>query len=298
MSDAPALGFIGLGVMGSAMCANVASKHAAPVHAFDMNPAALEAACEAGAVPAQSVAEVAARAQIICLSLPGGEQVAAVCEEIAAHARPSTIVIDLSTTSVAEARAIAARLAEKGIAFADAPVARTRQAAIEGRLSIMVGASEALFARIAPILSYMGSDITHCGDVGCGQVVKLINNTLNFVHVLILAEMMVTGERAGVDSFRLLEAVSKGSGDSFILRNHGMKAMAPRIFPEKSFPPEYVLKDIGYAIELARGMGVDPQVTLLAQKYYQAAVENGLGGRYFPAVIELIERGITPRGEN
>jgi 3-hydroxyisobutyrate dehydrogenase-like beta-hydroxyacid dehydrogenase len=70
--------------------------------------------------------------------------------------------------------------------------------------------------------------------------------------------------------------------------------MVPRDFPEKSFPPEYVLKDIGYSIELARDMGVKPEVSLLAQKYYQAAVENGLGGRYFPAVIELIEKGITP----
>jgi 3-hydroxyisobutyrate dehydrogenase-like beta-hydroxyacid dehydrogenase len=294
MSETPTLGFIGLGVMGGGMCANVARKHGAPVYAFDMVPAALDAACEAGAVRAESVADIAARAEIICLSLPGGKQVAAVCEEIAAHAKPGTVIIDLSTTSVAEAREIAARLAEKGIAFADAPVARTRQAAIEGKLSIMVGASDELFARIEPILSYMGSDVTHCGDIGCGQVVKLINNTLNFVHVLILAEMMVTGERAGVDSKRLLEAVSKGSGDSFILRNHGMKAMVPREFPEKSFPPEYVLKDIGYSIELARDMGVDPQVSLLAQKYYEAAVENGLGGRYFPAVIELIEKGITP----
>jgi 3-hydroxyisobutyrate dehydrogenase-like beta-hydroxyacid dehydrogenase len=294
MSETPVLGFIGLGVMGSGMCANVAAKHSAPVYAFDMVPNALEEACHAGAVRADSVAEVAAKADIVCLSLPGGAQVAAVCEEIAAIAKIGTVVIDLSTTSVAEARDVAARLAEKNINFADAPVARTRQAAVEGKLSIMVGAPDDLFARIEPILAYMGSDVTHCGDVGCGQVVKLINNTLNFVHVLILAEMMVTGERAGVEPRRLLEAVSKGSGDSFILRNHGFKSMVPRDFPEKSFPPEYVLKDIGYAIELAQDMGVNPEVSLLAQKYYELAVENGLGGRYFPAVIELIEKGITP----
>jgi 3-hydroxyisobutyrate dehydrogenase-like beta-hydroxyacid dehydrogenase len=280
--------------MGSGMCANVAKKHGGPVHAFDMVPVALDTACEVGAVRAASVADVAAKAGIICLSLPGGKQVAAVSEDIAVHAQPGTVVIDLSTTSVAEAREIAASLAEQGMSFADAPVARTRQAAIDGKLSIMVGAPDELFATIEPFLSYMGSDVSHCGDVGCGQVVKLINNTLNFVHVLILAEMMVTGERAGVESTKLLEAVSKGSGDSFILRNHGMKAMVPREFPEKSFPPEYVLKDIGYSIELAREMGVNPQISLLAEKYYEAAVENGLGGRYFPAVIELIEKGIAP----
>ncbi|MCB2059610.1 MAG: NAD(P)-dependent oxidoreductase [Novosphingobium sp.] len=288
------LGFIGLGVMGSGMCGNVVKKHPAPVWAFDLDAGALAEQVKAGAKQAASVAEVAANAGILFLSLPGGKQVAAVCEEISANAKPGTVVVDLSTTSVAEARAVAARLAEKDMLFADAPVARTRQAAIDGTLSIMVGASEELFARTEPLLSYMGSDVTRCGEVGCGQVVKLINNTLNFVHVLILAEMMVTGERAGVEPATLLEAVSKGSGDSFILRNHGMKAMVPRSFPEKSFPPEYVLKDIGYSIELAKSMNVDPQVTELAEKYYQAAVDNGLGGRYFPAVIELIEKGVTP----
>ncbi len=204
------------------------------------------------------------------------------------------MVIDLSTTSVAEAREVAASLADKGLAFADAPVARTREAAQQGTLSIMVGAPPELFARIAPLLGFMGSDVTHCGDVGCGQVVKLVNNTLNFVHVLILAEQMVSATRAGVKPEVLLEAVSKGSGDSFILRNHGVKSMAPRVFPEKSFPPEYVLKDIGYSIELAKSMGVDPQVSELAERYYQAAVEQGYGGRYFPAVIEMIDKGQTP----
>jgi len=288
------LGFIGLGVMGSGMCRNVVRKSGDPVLVFDMVADAVTDQVHNGAKAAASVEEIAQSADVIFLSLPGGKQVDAVCTEIAAHARPGTVVIDLSTTGVAEARAVAAKLGEKGMLFADAPVARTRQAAIDGTLSIMVGANNELFARIEPMLRWMASDVTHCGDVGCGQVVKLANNTLNFVHVLILAEMMVTAERAGVAPATLVEGVSKGSGDSFILRNHGLKAMVPREFPEKSFPPEYVLKDIGYAIELAKSMGVDPQVSELAQSYYQAAVENGLGGRYFPAVIELIEKGQTP----
>ena len=79
-----------------------------------------------------------------------------------------------------------------------------------------------------------------------------------------------------------------------ILRNHGVKSMAPRVFPEKSFPAEYVLKDLGYSLELARSMGVDPQLSALAERYYQAAVEQGYGGRYFPAVIEMIDKGQTP----
>jgi 3-hydroxyisobutyrate dehydrogenase-like beta-hydroxyacid dehydrogenase len=209
-----------------------------------------------------------------------GKQVEEVCfgkEGVAVVGRRGLIVVDLSTTSVAEARTFGARLAAVGMEFADAPVARTREAAAAGTLSIMVGASEALFTRIEPLLRYMGSDVTRCGETGCGQVVKLINNTLVFEHVAALAEMMVVGERAGVAPDVLLNAVAKGSGDSFVLRNHGMKAMLPRNFPERSFPPEYVLKDLGYTIELARSCAVQPTLPVAVQGYYQAAVEKGVG---------------------
>lgn len=126
--------------------------------------------------------------------------------------------------------------------------------------------------------------------VGTGQVLKLVN-MLVFEHVVALAEMMVVGERAGVAPEVLLEAVSNGSGDSFVLRNHGRKAMLPRSFPDKAFPPEYVLKDIGYLLELARATGVQAEAALVAERYYQRALEAGLGGRYFPVVLELIEQG-------
>ena len=146
----------------------------------------------------------------------------------------------------------------------------------------MVGADAELFARIEPLLRYIGSDVTHCGAVGCGQVVKLINNALVFENTVALAEMMVIGERAGVQPGTLLDAVSKGSGDSFVLRNHGRKAMLPRQFPEKSFPPEYVLKDIGYVLELAGQTGVAAKVTELAQRYYAATAAHGFSGALLP----------------
>lgn len=286
--ELPTLGFIGLGVMGGPMCRNAVAKHGAPLHAFDMVATALEELREAGAIAATSVEDVAQAAQVIFLSLPGGKQVHAVCDQIAAVAAPGTIIVDLSTTAVAEARVISAMLAEKGILFADAPVARTRQAAQEGTLSIMVGASKELFARIQPLLSYMGSDVTRCGEVGCGQVVKVINNCLLFEHVAALAEMMVVAERAGVSRDNLIAAVSLGSGDSFALRNHGLKAMAPATFPEKAFPSTYALKDLGYAIELAEQTGVEPRLPRIVAEYYEAAVEQGIGNKYFPAIIELI----------
>ena len=291
-NQVPTIGFIGLGVMGGPMCGNVVRKHPAPVYAYDLDPSAVADVAAVGARAANSIADVAAASGIVLLSLPGGKQVDEVCfskDGIAANGARGTIVVDLSTTSVAEARAVGARLAAAGMEFADAPVARTRQAAAAGTLSIMVGASPALFASIEPLLRYLGSDVTHCGAIGCGQVVKLINNTLVFEHVAALAEMMIVGERAGVAADILLQAVSKASGDSFVLRNHGMKAMLPRQFPEKSFPPEYVLKDLGYTIELAQSCGVRPRLPALVQDYYRTAIERGLGGRYFPAIIKLVE---------
>lgn len=284
------LGFIGLGAMGGGMCDNVVRKHGGKVYAYDMNDSPLRVAAEAGAVAAGSVAEVAAAADVIFLSLPGGRQVAAVCEDIAAHGRPGTIVIDLSTTGVADARAVAARLATAEMEFADAPVARARQAAWDGTLSIMVGASAELFSRIEPLLRMMGSDVTHCGEVGCGQVVKLVNNTLLFEHVAALAEMMVVAERAGVAPTKLVEAVGLGSGNSFALQSHGVKAMVPREFPEKAFPSDYVLKDMGYLIELAGQVGVEPRMANRAAQYYREAVDAGIGAKYFPAIIELVDK--------
>ncbi|GAB4347398.1 MAG: 2-hydroxy-3-oxopropionate reductase [Oricola sp.] len=293
MSDMSTIGFIGLGVMGGPMCRNMAVKHPGRVLAFDLSPDAVEALSDTKAEPAATIAALASEADVIFLSLPGGRQVEAVCgdEAIAGHARPGTVVVDLSTTPVAVARKVAASLARKNIRFADAPVARTREAAQKGALSIMVGAPQDVFDRIKPMLDYIATDVTHGGDVGSGQVLKLVNNMLVFENVVTLAEMMVLGEKAGVDPEILLDAVSKGSGDSFVLRNHGRKSMLPRDFPERSFPPEYALKDIDYVFELAKETGVPLKAAETVRKYYEKAIISGLGGRYFPGVIELVESG-------
>lgn len=295
MAEDQVIGFVGLGVMGGAMCRNVALKHGADVVAYDTSSTAFDILEGTQARRVGSLTEVAEQADVVFLSLPGGPAVEQVCLGInglsSGNRRPQ-VIVDLSTTTVASARSVAERLAALGIAFIDAPVARTREAAQRGELSIMVGADPDLFARIEPLLRYMGSDITHCGATGCGQVVKLINNALVFENTLALAEMMVLGERSGVAPATLLDAVSKGSGDSFVLRNHARKSMLPRDYPAKSFPPEYVLKDIGYVLELATQTGVKTRVTELAQRYYAATAAHGWSGRYFPAVIEVVDQNI------
>ena len=300
----PVIGFVGLGVMGGPMCRNMALKHGGEVIAFDANAAAFAALDGTKAERAAALDDVAARADVVFLSLPGGPQVESVSlgddrgnSGLTRGARKPAVIVDLSTTAVAAARSVAQRLKERGVDFADAPVARTREAAQRGELSIMVGADEALYARIEPLLRYIGSDVTHCGAIGCGQVVKLINNALVFENTMALAEMMVLGERAGVQPATLLDAVAKGSGDSFVLRNHGRKAMLSRQFPDKSFSPEYALKDISYVLELAAQTGAATRVTELAARYYEATAKNGFSGRYFPAVVEIIDRNLGPAAE-
>jgi 3-hydroxyisobutyrate dehydrogenase-like beta-hydroxyacid dehydrogenase len=289
------IGFVGLGAIGGPMCWNLARRYGGELWAHDVNPAAWAVLEGTPARRAASVAELAHVCDIVLLSLPGGPQVEQVClgtGGLADGPRRPSLVVDLSTTTVASARAVASRLAALGVGFADAPVARTREAARRGELSIMVGADDSTFARIEPLLRLLGTDVTHCGGVGCGQVVKLINNALVFEHTAALAEMLVLGERAGVQPATLLEAVSRGSGDSFVLRNHARKAMLPREFPTQAFPPEYALKDIGCVLELAQHTGTRTPLTALARRYYEAAVEHGGAGRYFPVVIELVERDI------
>jgi len=299
-TSTPVIGFVGLGVMGGPMCRNMALKHGGEVIAFDMSSEAFKVLEGTQARRASTLAELAAQADVVFLSLPGGPQVDQVClgdNGLSSGAHRPSIIVDLSTTTVASARSVAERLAALDVAFADAPVARTREAAQRGELSIMVGADEVLFAHIEPLLRYIGSDVTRCGEVGCGQVVKLINNALVFENTVALAEMMVLGERAGVDPATLLDAVSKGSGDSYVLRNHGRKSMLPREFPEKAFPPEYALKDLGYVLELADQTGLDAHVVELAKRYYAAAASGGWSGRYFPSVIALIDSGQGPAPE-
>lgn len=293
------IGFIGLGVMGGPMCHNVALKHDGAVVAFDLVPDAFAALRDTKAEFVSRIEDVWARADAVFLSLPGGHQVESVCigpQGIPIQSRRPEIVVDLSTTPVSTARKVAEVLHSVGVAFADAPVARTREAAQKGQLSIMVGAPDDVFARIEPWLRYMGTDVTHGGDVGTGQALKLINNTLLFSNVVAIAEMMVLAEKAGLKPEIMIEAVSKGSGDSFALRNHAVKSMLPRNFPEKAFSPEYVMKDLSYVLQLASELDLSLPAAELAMRYYKATAEGGYSDRYFPAVINVVsKKGLMTR---
>jgi len=284
------LGFIGLGVMGEPMCGNLARKSGRPVYATDLRETPLDRLAAAGVNACGSVAEVAERADLVLLSLPGGTEVAEVCAAIVRSSRRRVAtVVDCSTSPVRLTREVASRCNAAGIAYADAPVARTREAAQKGTLSIMVGAAPELFQRIRPLLECMGSEITLCGPVGCGQVVKLLNNMMLFEIGSALAEALAIGRRSGVDERLLLETLSKGSSDSFALRNHGMKAMLPRRFPEDAFGTDYARKDLAYALELARETGVAAAGAEVAGRRLDAASARGFGRNYWPVILNVVD---------
>src|SRR3546814_12426789 len=118
----------------------------------------------------------------------------------------------------------------------------------------MVGATEAAFKHIQPLLSCFASDITHCGAVGAGQVVKILNNMVLFITVAGLSEALAIGRKAGVKGDVLFGALSRGSADSFALRTHGLTAVLPNAFPTRSFTTDSALKDLSYAIDLAQAL--------------------------------------------
>jgi 3-hydroxyisobutyrate dehydrogenase-like beta-hydroxyacid dehydrogenase len=290
-SEPQILGFIGTGVMGEPMCRNLAMKSGARVLAWDLSPAPLERLRGAGVVIAASPAELAAQASILFLCLPGGAQLRSLCERtLLPAARPGLTIVDFGTSGVGLTRELAQRFAAKGADYADAPIARTREAAQKGTLSVTAGASGEVFARIEPLLRCVGSDITHCGAVGSGQAVKILNNMVLFQTVNALAEALALGRRAGVDPALLFVALSKGSADSFALRNHGMKAMLPGVYPERAFSVEYAAKDNGYALELGRDTGVQLRGAQLMAELLNEAKTAGFGPAYWPVIAKLVDR--------
>jgi 3-hydroxyisobutyrate dehydrogenase-like beta-hydroxyacid dehydrogenase len=187
-------------------------------------------------------------------------------------------------------RELAARFAARGVDYADAPIARTRQAAEDGTLSIMVGASAPVFARIEPILRCCGTEVTHCGAVGSGEVVKLMNNMVVTQTVVALAEALAVGRRAGVDGEVLFQTLAKSSADSFVLRNHGMKSLLPGEFPERAFPTDYMRKDLAYAMQLAQEVGLALRGAETARELLAQSSEAGYANVYFPALINIVDR--------
>lgn len=293
MTSKQTLGFVGLGVMGEPMCANLVRKSGLPVQAFDQSPDPVQRLVQQGASAAPSLEALGAHADIVFLSLPSIAQVETVCHALMAAPIKPRMIVDMSTSDVARTRALADKMKGAGIELVDAPVARTKEAAVSGTLFITVGATTDQFQELQPLLSHMGSDVLHCGGTGCGQVVKILNNIMVLMTTNALSEVLTIGRRAGMDGKELFDALSKGSADSFVLRNHGMKYMVPDNFPEKVFPVDYALKDASLAMALAQQGGFTPHIANYTHDLLAKTKAAGFAQNYHPVIVKLVDGRVS-----
>lgn len=285
------IGFIGVGVMGEPICRNMAVKSKASVTAFDLDKEALRRLSAHGVQAAGSVEDIVRKSDIVFFSLPSGETLQKIFRAQAGPlelARSGQVFVDLGTTQLNVTRELASATQARGAIYFDSPVARTREAAEAGTLAITVGGPQQHFEKITPLLNCIASEVVYCGDVGSGQILKLLNNMVVFETVGALAEAIAIGEAAGMSGQFLFETLAKSSGDSFVLRNHGLKSMVPKVFPERAFSVRYALKDLNYAMELAGGLNVDIPGARLVKQRFEQAIERGWGDQYHPVISRLL----------
>lgn len=285
------IGFIGLGVMGEPMCRNILAKSGHRVRVLDLDAAPVQRLVALGAETAADVAALVRGCEVVLVSLPSGKVLLELAHGggLLAQMKPGQIFVDLGTSAVKLTRELAAEFGARGVRYLDAPVARTRQAAEAGTLSVMVGGDAATFEQVKPLLACCASDITHCGPIGSGQVTKILNNMVLFQTVAALSEAYAIARHAGFDPKLIFDTLSKGSGDSFALRNHGAKAIIPQQFPLRAFSVEYAKKDLSYALELAAEHGIDAAGARRVDALFDQAIAKGLGEPYFPVISKLVD---------
>lgn len=272
------VGFVGLGQMGKAMSRNLMKAgHALTV--FDLSDAAIQDVVQAGATAADSAKSAAVGMDVVFTMLPIGaivEQCVFGDNGIAEGISKDAIFVDMSTILPEETRAIGKRLAAQGIAMVDAPVGRTSAHAIAGTVTFMVGGEAADVARITPLLDCMGEKITHCGPLGAGAVVKLVNNYISAVTNLVTAEGLAFGLAAGVDQETMVEVISQTpAGLGHITTAWPAKALVDD--PSPAFMLDLARKDIGLALTAAADARVPMATGGAAQAVYTVASAAGHG---------------------
>ncbi len=283
------VGFLGLGIMGRPMAANLA-RAGFEVIAWNRTRERAEGlASEFENVTVAGSAAEAAAAGIAISMVPDVPEVEAVLlgPDGAADGLPGGgLAIDMSTIAPTASRSIGKQLEEHGFSFLDAPVTGSRPKAEDGTLTIMAGGPKAAFVRAKPAFEAMGELVLHVGPQGHGSMIKLINNTLSAINAAGLAEGIVLAQKAKLDVDKMLQVVGSGSGDS-AMRALKSESMVAGDF-EALFKLEHMLKDVRYCIAEARKVGLDTSMARAAEKQYSAADDAGRGGEDFAAVIEAI----------
>jgi 3-hydroxyisobutyrate dehydrogenase-like beta-hydroxyacid dehydrogenase len=281
--------FLGLGIMGSRMAANLC-RAGFEVHAWNRTRArAEELAAAHGAVVADTPAEAAAATGLVITMVVDSPEVEAVLlgpDGAAEGLADGGLAIDMSTVAPTASRDIADRLQERGVAFLDAPVTGSKPKAQDGTLTIMVGGEAPDFERAQPLFEAMGKLVLHVGPQGHGSMVKLINNTVAAVNTAAVAEGIALGRRADLDLDKLLEVIGAGSGASAML---DLKA-GPII--ERNYEPLFklghMLKDVRHCIAEAEALGTELPVAAAAAALYAEADDAGHYDDDFAAVAEQV----------
>ncbi len=290
------IGFIGVGTMGLPMAGNLLKKGFA-VTAYDTRPEAVKAAAAAGMGTAASTAEAVATADLVITMLPSSPHVEAAYTGdggVLAAARAGTLCVDMSTIDPAASRRVAAAARERGLRFIDAPVSGGVPRAIDGTLAIMVGGAAEDVAEARPALSAMGANVIHVGPIGSGEVVKLCNNLIAGVAAVAVSEAFRIAEGFGVDPAIVTEVISKSSGHTYLMEHmHPVPGLVPRSASsngyQAGFMTDLMCKDLGLAVDAARGLRVPVFTAPAAQQVYRLASSHGLGRKDFTSVYTLLK---------
>ena len=283
------LAFVGLGNMGQYMAANLL-KAGHEMTVTDLRPEVAAQLVEDGANWADSVRSACTGADAVFMSLPAPPDVELVvtgADGVLAGLSAGTTIIDLSTNSPSMVRNLGALAAAKGIGFLDAPVSGGTRGAREATLAVMVGGDAELYARFEPVLKAIGPNVFHTGDLGTGNVAKLINNQLAFINMMAMNEALMIGAKAGMDLVLLRDIVRASSGDSFAWIGGAIAVLKDKLPPR--FTTTLACKDIGLAQELADETGVDASLGRLTYEMLQGYRDNGFAGEDILATIKAVE---------
>jgi 3-hydroxyisobutyrate dehydrogenase len=284
------IGFLGLGIMGSRMAANI-KRAGFPLTVWTHTPGKAERwAAEHDASAAGTPREVAEASDIVVSMVVDGEQVTSLllCDDGVAHgAHTGLLCVDMSTIAPTDTRRIGAALSEHGVAMLDAPVTGSSPRAQEGSLTIMVGGAEKDFLRAKALLQTMGKLIVHVGQLGQGEMLKLINNSLGAANAAAVAEALVLARAADLDLDAVVEVVQSGSGasaqmqlKSSPMREHDYATM---------FKTEHLLKDVRLCLEEAQAAGVPFPAASHARDILTATMARGHAQHDYAALIEAVE---------
>lgn len=283
------VGFVGLGLMGRGMAANI-QKAGFDLVVHDMRRESAANFLDAGAAWADTPKNLGEQVDVVFTSLPRPTDVEAVCagaDGLAAGLRPGAAWFDLSTNSVDMVRNLNTQLSEKGVNFLDAPVSGGPSGAASGRLAIWVGGDKASFDRFEPVLDKFADQARYVGEIGAGSIAKLVNNLMSTVLMMAIAEGMTIGVKAGMAPLELFEAVRAGVAG----RARTWDLVHKRWLPENLDPPTFQLqllhKDIKLAVELARQVGVPSRLSQLALEDMTEALNRGWGERDAQSVLML-----------